>query len=85
MLPERRARLDALGFIWDIDDAFWEKMFAALVQFKLQRRHCNVPQSFSENPQLGVWVNNLRRRSKTLPPKRKARLDALGFEWSRTD
>ncbi len=62
---------------------FWERMFSALVQFKTEHGHCDVPAKWSENPQLGKWTNRQRTvyRRGGLSPDRVERLEALGFEW----
>jgi len=80
---ERVARLEALGFEWDPVRADLEEMFRALVAFKGKQGHCNVPFSWSENPELGRWVANQRQtfRKGKLSEERVVRLEALGFEW----
>jgi len=82
---ERVARLEALGFEWDPVRADLEEMFRALVAFKGKQGHCNVPFSWSENPELGRWVPRQRHafRKGKLSEERVARLEALGFEWGR--
>ncbi|MDB2663277.1 Helicase associated domain protein, partial [Paracoccaceae bacterium] len=42
---ERKKRLEDLGFVWNIQDAKWERGFAALALFKQIEGHCNVPQT----------------------------------------
>ena len=83
--PDRKALLDELGFVWEPRDARWETMFAELKLYKEAHGLCNVPSEWVENPKLGSWVSTQRqfeRRGK-LSPARRARLDALGFTWSR--
>ena len=79
MPEERVARLGALGFVWDSRAARWEEMLTKLEEFKVAHRHCDVPQQWPENPELGTWVGNLRARKSKGPADRVARLDALGF------
>jgi hypothetical protein len=78
---EQAARLDAIGFIWGVHDTFWETMFVELTDYKQRFGHCNVPQRWPENPQLATWVGT-QRSQKNLSTERKARLDALGFDWN---
>ncbi len=80
---ERVARLEALGFVLDLLTANWEEMFQALVAFKENQGHCGVPQGWSENPQLGTWVNRQRQafRKGKLSEGQVARLEDLGVEW----
>jgi len=82
LLPERRARLDALGFVWDEIEAKWEEGFQSLQRYHEREGHCRVPSTHCEQGyQLGQWVNRQRRAQATLSPERRARLDALGFVW----
>jgi hypothetical protein len=80
--PDQWARLNALGFEWDTLDAVWEQRFIELTRYKKRFGHCNVPKDWAENPKLGAWVDNQRTRKGKLASLRKARLDALGFDWS---
>jgi hypothetical protein len=69
---------------WELHDAQWEKMFAALVGYKEKYGHCNVPRGWPENPKLANWVTTQRRRRKAnrLSKERIRRLDELGFVWN---
>jgi hypothetical protein len=80
--PDRVERLDALGFEWGPHAARWEKRFSALVRFKEEHGHCDVPVKLSD-PELGRWVTVQRvvYRRGGLSPDRVERLEALGFEW----
>jgi hypothetical protein len=77
-------RLDRLGFEWSPTDMSWDKMFARLVLFKKQQKHCDVPSVWPEDPPLASWVANQRHRKKTgtLLPDRAKRLEDLGFAWA---
>ena len=82
MPPERKQRLNALGFIWDGLTALWEEGFSKLKQFKKREEHCSVPAAHKEGDfSLGNWVIGQRTVKDTLTPERKQRLDALGFVW----
>ena len=80
---DRIRRLEELGFEWSQLDEQWEKRFAELITFKETHGHCNVPRTYPENPQLGVWVTNQRtnRSVGKLSEIRIRRLGELGFEW----
>ncbi len=80
---DRLERLEAIGFDWDPVATFWERMFSALARFKEEHGHCDVPQGWSENPQLGKWTNRQRTVFKRgeLSPDRLERLEVLGFNW----
>ena len=81
--PERTARLDALGFVWNRFDVAWDEMFAALQVYKAEHGDCKVPQGWPDNSQLANWVTTQRSNKKQgrLSDKRIARLEAEGFEW----
>jgi hypothetical protein len=81
---ERQRRLEALGFVWDSLEAKWEEQFAALVRYRQQHNHCNVPYNSPENLVLGHWVSEQRtvQRKGRLSSEKQRRLKALGFEWN---
>ncbi|MDC3080654.1 helicase associated domain-containing protein [Rhodospirillaceae bacterium] len=79
---EQIARLDALGFIWDVLTEQWEQGFAALEAYKNEFGNCFVPATARyAGIKLGVWVANQRTQSQ-LSEERIIRLDALGFSWN---
>eukprot|EP00803_Ostreobium_quekettii_P008369 evm.model.scf_648.3 EVM.evm.TU.scf_648.3 scf_648:22258-26753(-) len=62
-LPEdRRRRLSGLGFTWQQQEYRWQQRFNELVEFQKEHGHCNVPRDWPENPQLGDWVNAVRKK-----------------------
>jgi hypothetical protein len=70
----RVAKLDALGFAWQVsaaelskqngkasrNDAGWEAQLAKLKQYHEIHGDCNVPQSWPEDPALGIWIMTQR-------------------------
>ena len=87
LAPERKRRLDDLGFVWSMStDEMWEVMFRQLQEFKEAHGHCDVPRRNKENPKLGTWVNTQRmaKCKGKLAPERERRLDDLGFVWSKS-
>jgi hypothetical protein len=93
--PERRAALDALGFVWDDLERRWEEVHAALLAYKEVHGDLEVPQAFvvpSEAPwpeevwgmKLGSRVSDIRSKEIYVKdhPERFAELDALGFRWN---
>ncbi|MCH8839163.1 MAG: Helicase associated domain protein [Planctomycetes bacterium] len=82
---ERVERFEALGFVWDPNEARWEEMFAALQHYKAQQGDCNVPRGWEEDPQLVNWVTVQRRSYKKgqLSEESIERLEALGFAFTR--
>jgi hypothetical protein len=93
--PERRAELDALGFVWDDMERRWEEVRAALLAYQEVHGDLEVPHAFvvpSEAPwpeeawemKIGDRGDNIRRREDHVKdhPERRAELDALGFRWN---
>jgi hypothetical protein len=78
---ERLQRLEKLGIVWNVHEAAWEDMFSALLAFRETHGHCNVPQQYKDNPQLGRWASFQRylHKAKQLGRERVRRLAALGF------
>jgi hypothetical protein len=90
MTAARAAKLEALGFAWELSAAGWEAQLAKLKAYKRRRGDCNVLQRWAEDPALGNWVKKQRHYKKALdcgePGKgmtaaRVAKLEALGFAW----
>ena len=81
---ERIRRLTQLGFVWDAFEEQWERMFAALVEYKKAHGDCNLPASWPPNSRLAAWVNTQRSYNTKgkLRPERKKQLGALGFQFS---
>jgi hypothetical protein len=83
MSPERKARLGALGFIWDRHEAQWEEGIEYLKAYVSEHGHCRVPYAHvtSEGYRLGQWVQSQRNKKASISAERKTRLDCLGFVW----
>jgi len=77
--PKRREKLESVGFVWAAQDDRWETMFERLKCYKEEHGDCLVPHLYSEVPQLGIWVQNQRRRCSD--PKRREKLESVGFVW----
>jgi hypothetical protein len=83
LLPGRKRRLDAIGFVWNWRDNLWEQNFAALLRFKRREGHCCVSTFHREGDlKLGYWVATQRRNKKQISAARKARLNKVGFVWN---
>jgi hypothetical protein len=82
----RVTKLNEIGFAWKIkkEDA-WMELYNKLVEFKQINGHCNVPQRYQSNPQLGLWVQRQRRfykNKKYITQHRIAKLNQIGFDWN---
>ena len=80
---EHIERLNAVEFAWDRFEEKWEGSFRSLIEYKNKYGHCNVPQKWKENPSLGKWVSDQRKkwRDKKLRSEHVKRLAAIGFMW----
>ena len=80
MTAARAAKLEALGFAWELsaaelskqcsnatrDDAGWEAQLAKLTAYKRRHGDCIVPRGWAEDPPLGRWVGKQRTFKKAL-------------------
>jgi len=87
LLPERRLRLEEIGFVWHSDKLHfadgWEARFAEMVAFKEKHGHLRITKTNEPSAGLSHWRDNqrIRLRNGSMKPEQKAKLDALGFEW----
>jgi superfamily II DNA or RNA helicase len=84
------ARLEALpGWVWDVNEALWERGFELLAAYAAAHGGCDVPQSYKpDGHNLGVWVALQRANGNSgkLREDYRARLEALpGWTWSVLD
>jgi hypothetical protein len=90
MKPERKDKLDELGFVWKVgvcdgssslQERTWDELYERLLEFQEEHGHCRVPRSF-DKWDLGTWVSSQRRANLTIDHRRAERLNAIGFEWT---
>ena len=82
MSPERKQRLDDIGFVWDAIAEQWEDGFSKLLKFKEAEGHCRVPTSYRLGSyNLGVWLSAQREAKDSMSSERRQRLDGIGFVW----
>ncbi len=84
MSPERKERLEELPeWSWNPVSDMWEKGFRYLNDYVGRAGHAKIPQHFktTDGYGLGTWVSAQRISKDSLPPERKARLEALS-DWS---
>jgi DNA-binding CsgD family transcriptional regulator len=72
LTPERKAKLDQLGFVWSRTESRWDELFAQLIDYKEKHGEVNILHS----AEIGLrrWVANQRRK------KRQGLLSAEGIE-----
>ena len=94
----RIAHLEKNGFQWNPESQLtltmdWNEGIPELIEFKQWSGQYDVTQNYTENPSLGCWVINQRRKYK-LPNSRKmslisdertVQLEKLGFQWETKD
>jgi uncharacterized protein YukE len=85
---EKQDQLTAMGFVWEgsIEEQYnqqWAEVFERLEQFNITHGHNRVPQNYTEDRELGLWVMTQRRlkRMGTLKPEREEKLNSMYFEW----
>lgn len=90
LTPERIARLDGLGMVWDNpQELAWERNYELARQYFAQYGNLLVPADFvtEDGARLGAWIGNQRtarkegRQRALLNEERIARLDAIGMSW----
>jgi superfamily II DNA or RNA helicase len=83
--PQRIARLEAIGLMWDPIENVWNQRFQELAAYKNHFGDCNVSLKWNKNPELGLWCSHQRQAFKRgeLSPERITRLEELEFLWVR--
>jgi hypothetical protein len=90
MSDERLLRLRQSKVSWEgmdarrgLQQAAWDRMFAALRTFHRSHGHVNVPRRWTCEPRLAAWLSTQRFLARTgaLRPERESRLDSLAPDW----
>lgn len=90
LTPERKVKLDTLGFKWEHEDS-WSKRIAACREYKNEHGDLNVPQQYvtTDGIWLGKWLYECRRAYrgesnntvKVLTQEQIRELESLGMDW----
>jgi len=83
--PERRQKLDDLGFIWNTIEYKWNRGYQYLKQYIKDNGDALVKGGYKvDGFNLGNWVSNKRaeKENNILSPERRQKLDDLGFVWN---
>eukprot|EP00586_Coscinodiscus_wailesii_P001156 CAMPEP_0172485650 /NCGR_PEP_ID=MMETSP1066-20121228/13770_1 /TAXON_ID=671091 /ORGANISM="Coscinodiscus wailesii, Strain CCMP2513" /LENGTH=376 /DNA_ID=CAMNT_0013251037 /DNA_START=171 /DNA_END=1301 /DNA_ORIENTATION=+ len=86
-------KLEAIGFKWGIKkthDDKWMEQYKKLQQFKYCHDHCNVPQHYTDDKSLGIWVSQQRQHYKkwregkqsNMTKIRIRALEEIAFKWN---
>ena len=90
---ERIEMLDQVDFVWNAQEAAWDRHIADLKNFKNECGDCLVPIHHSKYPKLGLWVKEQRRHYNFLKRGKPSHmtfdrfdeLDTLEFCWDTQD
>ncbi len=94
LTEERKARLEAIGMIWDKLDYYWEQNYLAACGYYREHRNLDIPADYIDKNgvRLGTWVNRLRQlrcgkgRGTPLNEEQIERLNKIGMIWeNKTD
>ena len=97
-LPEeQKARLDALGFIWDKQENSWEEYFRAAERYYQEHGSLEMPCDYctEDGLKLGAWLGNQRRKyrdvkssgeiaEKEADVRQRDKLASIGMTWDTT-
>lgn len=63
----------------------FEDWIQELMEYREEHGDCRIPKAYAPNKSLANWVRNMRQQRKKgkISDERIARLDELGFAWSR--
>ena len=85
--PERRAKLDALGFKWTAEDP-WQKRISACEEYLREHGDLDIPPNYViDNVWLGKWLYKCRKtyrgelEGKSLTEEQISQLERLGIDW----
>jgi len=80
---ERRKKLDALGFVWEVLTHQWNVGFEYLQAYVEEHGDALVPTTYKtpDGYGLGSWVSNKRSTKDQISKERLEQLDTLGFVW----
>ncbi|OEU08115.1 hypothetical protein FRACYDRAFT_196883, partial [Fragilariopsis cylindrus CCMP1102] len=88
ILPNRLALLNSIYFKLEgaaaaRDQMTWMNMYQKIVAYKKMHKNNTVPFHYQEDPKLGHWVSQQRKKYKNeeLLPERVDLLKTIGFEW----
>ena len=88
MTEERIEKLNDVGFEWVLTFT-WGDRYEEIKAYRSKYGDCNVPRGWSDNPQLGTWVNSQRYqyrlykegKQSTMTEEKIKKLNGIGFEW----
>lgn len=87
LLPERKRKLDEIGFIWDQKEEKWYYNYRLLRSYIKENGKMPTTDYVCNGIRLGAWCNAQRSMNSkgTLSAERKRKLDELGFVWNQKE
>ena len=83
---EQASRLEAIGMVWRIRDAHWERMYQGAREYAREHGHLEVPKGhLVDGRDLAQWLAGCRARAASLPPERRKRLEEIGLSFDKRD
>jgi len=91
-ITEDRIRLlNKIGFKWNTSCDQWDRRYEELVSYVKEFGDTRVPERFTQNPSLGIWVSTQKRNYRkyqdghslcNITKNRILLLNKIGFEWN---
>ena len=79
--PDRKEKLDSLGFIWEPRDWQFDRNLRLLQRYKERTGHVRIPAKWKEDGYgIGMWLSNVRRGVVKLTKSQRNQLSELGLE-----
>lgn len=91
LTPERVAKLEEIGMVWDVPDYYWEQHYQAAKAYYEAHGSLNMPHDYADENgiRLGAWLakqrmakNNANYRGAKLTSEQTVKLEALGIRWN---
>ena len=81
--PERIAKLNSIGFVWDKLSSSWENSFKDYIEFKKKHDREPIFNRGGAERDLALWVRGQRQRYKInkVSKDRIKKLNDIGFKW----
>lgn len=81
--PEKKAKLDSIGMIWNVLSEQWERNYLEAMQYFNEHGNLYMSNTYITESgfKLGFWISHLRFDKEKLSAERIARLDAIGMVW----
>ncbi|HQN45528.1 MAG TPA: Helicase associated domain protein [Rugosibacter sp.] len=85
LLPQRREKLEQIGFEWSRNESAWDNKYFELIEFKEKQGHLNPARDIY--PSLYSWILRQRavKQEGRLEVEKEKKLDLIGFDWDPTD